>query len=331
MRRLEAHELTPEDDLLARVMQANPGREIRVPLGTRWGHQIIPAADENPLKTGEGLRVLALASWTLGFLAYDTLKAIEKRHPDKLNVVGLVTDDPLDPSAKISAQKRFWRYYDQPGQEDFELGIVESALRFGVPCYTGEVKNEYFRSKLAAWDPEVIVVSAFGQAIDGHIIRYPSSGIYNVHPSDLLHQHGAGPQPWEDLVERGAKTTRVTLHQVSETIDGGKIVGQSSLINVALADGKVSRDVRLVGEKNPVAGGPNGRRTHPPADRPKGIRPRRPGWGHRLRSGVSRAFQASAAGAHRPGVPGPLAAPAPGGRQVFGLIGDSAGIRLFYQ
>jgi len=70
--------------------------------------------------------------------------------------------------------------------------------------------------------------------------------------SDLLHGHGAGPQPWEDLVERRASSTRVTLHRVSPTIDDGDIVGQSPEINVRLPDGSVSNDVRMIGEKTLV-------------------------------------------------------------------------------
>lgn len=117
------------------------------------------------------------------------------------------------------------------------------------------MKNDYFRGKLAAWQPDLIMVSAFGQVIDAPIIGVPPYGIYNVHPSDLRHSHGAGPQPWEDLVERKANTTRVTLHKVSETIDEGQVVGVSPLINVRLEHGGVSQDVRLIGEKTllPVA------------------------------------------------------------------------------
>lgn len=68
--------------------------------------------------------------------------------------------------------------------------------------------------------------------------------------------YGAGPQPWEYLLERRAHTTRVTLQGVSETMDGGEIAGRSPLINVKLVDGTPSDDVRLVGEKTllPMAG-----------------------------------------------------------------------------
>ena len=249
MRKLEPEDLTAEEELLSTILKHNPGREIRIPVGPRWGRLILPAKGEHPDKSSEGLRVLAFCSWTLGFLSFETLKKMEREFSDKINLVGLVTDDPLDRDARISIKRRFWRYYDEHQRGEFELGIIESALTFGIPSYTGDVKNDYFRNIMARLDPQVIIVSAFGQAIDRPIIAFPPYGIYNVHPSDLGHHHGAGPQPWEDLIARKARTTRVTLHHVSEAIDTGLIVGESPPINVRLPDGESTDNVRLVGEK----------------------------------------------------------------------------------
>ena len=152
--------------------------------------------------------------------------------------------------------RRFWRYYAEPEREEYEWGMLHRALSLGIPCFTGEVKSDAFREMLTAWDPEAIVVAGFGQVIDEAIIGFPADGIYNVHPSDLLHGHGAGPQPWEDLVARKASSTRVTLHRVSPTIDDGDIVGRSPKINLRLPDGSASSDVRMIGEKALVAVSP---------------------------------------------------------------------------
>ena len=196
--------------------------------------------------------MLCFGSWTLGLMALEALLSLEASDAGKVTVVGLVTDDPLDADAKICVKRRFWRYYDEPEREDYEWGIVRRALSRGVPCYTGEVKCGAFGEILAKWDPEAIVMAAFGQVIDEEIIRFPAYGMYNVHPSDLLQGHGAGPQPWEDLVERKASSTRVTIHRVSPTVDDGDIVGQSSKINLRLPDGGLSDDVRMIGEKTLV-------------------------------------------------------------------------------
>jgi len=238
--------------LLHKVVDHVPGRTLHVPDKACWGELIEPAPGETPAKTPQGVKVVAICSWTLGFLAFETLKLMERRLPEKVNITGLVTDDPVDRHARISKKKRFWRYYSKTEQAEYERGILEAALTFGVPCYTGEVKCDYFRGLLARWNPDVIIVAAFGQRIDRPIIDYPCFGIYNVHPADLLHHHGAGPQPWEELLERQAQTTRVAIHQVSEEIDTGSVVGESPPINVRMRDGTLSDDVRMIGEKTLV-------------------------------------------------------------------------------
>ncbi len=242
-------ELSNRQEFLSSIKEHNKGRKISIPQGVKWGELILPAEDELENKNAEGLKVLAICSWTLGFLAFETLKLMERRLPGKLNLVGLVTDDPTDRNAKISQKRRFWRYYDKPHQEEFEQSIIESALTFGIPCYTGDVKSEFFRDLLADLNPDLTIVSGFGQIIDQPIIDYPANGIYNIHPADLLHHHGAGPQPWEDLIARKAETTRVTIHKVSTTIDSGDIVGQSSLINVRLKNNEFTDNVRMIGGK----------------------------------------------------------------------------------
>lgn len=245
-----------ENDLLARLTVEKPGRRINQVAGSRWGKLFLPDPEEIAGRPDQGLRVLCIGSWTLGLLAFETLVSLETKKPGGVNIVGLVTDDPLDADAKISVNKRFWRYYQEPEREKYEWGLLHRALSLGIPCYTGEVKSAAFREMLTTWGPEAIVVAAFGQVIDEAIIDFPCYGIYNVHPSDLLHCHGAGPQPWEDLIERKASSTRVTLHRVSPAIDAGDIVGQSPEINVRLPDGSVPSDVRMLGEKALVPVGP---------------------------------------------------------------------------
>ncbi len=246
---MQQYSMDYEKDLLSKLKVDNLGRDIFSLPECGWGHRVTPAPDENPNKTGNGLRVLVIGSWTLGMLAFDAIRELECEKPDKVNIVGLVTDDPLDPDAKISEHKRFWHYYGKHRQEIYEIHMLEKALNFGVPCFTGAVKSDVFRSLLDKWKPEAIVVAGFGQLIDSPIIRYPDYGIYNVHPADLRNGYGAGPEPWEDLVKRRAQTMRVSIHHVSEEIDSGTVVGVSPSINVRLAAGECTDDVRLIGEK----------------------------------------------------------------------------------
>jgi folate-dependent phosphoribosylglycinamide formyltransferase PurN len=227
----------------------NAKRKIIPVEGSRWGELIIPARNENPDKTDKGFRVLAITSFLLGYLLFETLKECEKRYPNRLNIVGLVTDDPANPYSKISIKRRIWRLFGRKEKVELEREMIESALTFGVPCYTGEVKSEYFRKLLKHWKPDAILVCVFGQIVDKPIIDYPKYGIYNFHPADLAHHHGAGPRPYEDLINRKATTSKVTIHQITEDVDAGHILCQSPLINVKLQDGKLTDKILVLDDK----------------------------------------------------------------------------------
>lgn len=232
-----------------RVLGENPDRWIEKILTSRWGRLVEPAPGEKQKRPSGGMRVMVIGSWTAGILLLKGLLHMEKEMPGKVQVVGLVTDDPHDPKAKISVKKRFWHYFTQKCRDDYEWEILHFALLEGIPCYTGEVKCEGFRDVLAKWNPDAIICAGFGQVIDEPIINYPAYGIYNMHPSDLLHHHGAGAQPWKDLYERHASTTRMTLHIMDTGVDTGDIVGQSPEINILTAEGNITDNHKAFLEK----------------------------------------------------------------------------------
>lgn len=247
-----------ENEKLVRYLVAldRPGRRFRAEDDTRWGGLLEPAPEEVPAGHGGGLRVALFGSWVFGYLVLDTLARYQLRYPGKLSLVGLVTDDPLNPDAKISLKKRIWHLLDLPYRVVNETTILESALSNGIPAYTGEVKVESFRRLLAAWRPDAILVCVFGQVIDARIIELPPMGIYNFHPSDLASGVGAGPAPYDDLAARDAPTGKWTVHHVTEEVDGGAIVGQSPPVNVRDAAGRLPASPQVVYEKLAEALGP---------------------------------------------------------------------------
>ncbi len=214
------------------VVLSKAGRKFTSEKDTRWGGLIEPAPTENPDKKDEGLRVVLFGSWDFGYLVLETLKEFENKYPGQLNLVGLVTDDPLNPDAKISLKKRIWHLLDVPHRLIDETIIIGSALKHGVPVYTGEIKVDSFHDILKKWNPDVILVCVFGQIIDSFAINLPRRGIYNFHPSDLSLHQGAGPAPYDDLLNRHAETGLWSVHYVSEEVDGGKVVGKSPDVKV---------------------------------------------------------------------------------------------------
>lgn len=232
------------------LIHDDQGRKIISQVGdSNWGQLILPSKTESINKTEDGFRILIFGSYMLGYLVTETIKEFEKQNPSRLNIVGLVTDDPASPDAKISVKRRVWRMFQEDEIIDIETATIESALKNGTPVYTGAVKTEYFRALLKKWKPDAIIVSVFGQLIDTPIINYPKYGIYNFHPADLLLGFGAGPQPYQDLINRNAKTSKLTIHHLTEDLDQGPILGQSPEVNVGSADGSLSKNILILDDQ----------------------------------------------------------------------------------
>ena len=231
------------------VVSHIPGRRFTSESDNRWGGLIEPATTENPNKTGAGLRVVLFASWDFGYLVLETLKQFENKYPDQLNLVGLVTDNPLNPDAKISLKKRIWSLLDMPYRVMDESFIIESGLNHGTPIYTGEIKVDSFRDLIEKWKPDTIIVCVFGQIIDSFLINLPPYGIYNFHPSDLAKNQGAGTAPYEDLAKRKSETGVWSVRHVNEEIDSGLVIGKSPQINVLNEKGELPADPVVVYHK----------------------------------------------------------------------------------
>ena len=208
----------------------------------RWGEFIEPSSDPRPAPSDTTFRVAVIASLPVGFLVLKTLLALAKCQPDKLYITCVLTDDPVNSDAKVSARKRIWHIYPENERRQIELQTVKAALSEGIPVYTGDIKQDWFRTALSELKPDAVLCCGFGQLIDAKFLKIPQLGVYNFHPSDLAQGHGAGPAPFEDCKARGASTTCWTVHLMNEAIDDGHIVGSSPPINIRTADGSFPDD-----------------------------------------------------------------------------------------
>lgn len=217
--------------------------------GLVWGGLYEPLhRKSNP---GKGLRTVIFGSTNAGVLVVDSLLRFEKNYPHLLNLVGVATDDPADPGTRISVNKRIWRYYNPDEICLLRDRMIDTSTDAGVPCYTGGVKTDYFRKVFTEWNPEIIIMCCFGQRIDDFIYTYPSLGMYNFHPSDLAGKIGAGPQPFHGAIDNGHKTSVMTVHQVTELIDHGPIIGNSPPVNICTASGDYPINILSLQEKIP--------------------------------------------------------------------------------
>jgi len=97
------------------------------------------------------------------------------------------------------------------------------AKREGIKVYQPlKVRDEEFVETLRAYNPDVMVVVAFGQIIPLSILEMPKYGCVNIHGSLLPKYRGAAPIQWAVL--DGEKETGITTILMDEGIDTGDIL-----------------------------------------------------------------------------------------------------------
>ena len=80
---------------------------------------------------------------------------------------------------------------------------------------------------LSNWDPDVIVVAAYGKILRSQILEFPRFGCVNVHASYLPRWRGASPI--QAAILNGDLTTGVTIMKMDEGIDTGDIITQKEI------------------------------------------------------------------------------------------------------
>lgn len=103
--------------------------------------------------------------------------------------------------------------------------VKRVALGHGIPV----LQPETFRggeavAALRAWEPELVVVAAYGKILPRAVLEVPAHGCVNVHGSLLPKYRGAAPIQWAIL--RGEAVTGITIMQMNERMDAGEILAQ---------------------------------------------------------------------------------------------------------
>lgn len=103
--------------------------------------------------------------------------------------------------------------------------IKEQALQLGLPILQPEkCRSESFLDELRAFDPDLVVVVAYGQILPKTLLEIPRLGCLNVHASLLPKYRGAAPIQWAILNDEAE--TGVTIMQMDPGLDTGPILAQ---------------------------------------------------------------------------------------------------------
>jgi len=96
---------------------------------------------------------------------------------------------------------------------------------------------------LAAWEPELAIVCAYGQLLSEAVLALPPLGCYNLHFSLLPRWRGASPVQAALLAGDGA--TGVSLQRMVLELDAGDVVAETAPLPIAPEDTAGSLGERL--------------------------------------------------------------------------------------
>jgi methionyl-tRNA formyltransferase len=106
--------------------------------------------------------------------------------------------------------------------------VKEAALRLGIPVIQPEkLRLPEAMTRLQDWNPDLIVVAAFGQILRSAVLDLPRLGCINVHGSLLPRWRGAAPI--QAAILAGDAETGITIMKMDPGIDTGPLLSQRSI------------------------------------------------------------------------------------------------------
>jgi methionyl-tRNA formyltransferase len=165
--------------------------------------------------------------------AVPTLEALVEAHQvvgvDRLQLVGVVTQPDREAGR---------------GRELRPSPFKEVALEHALPLFQPQtLRTREAVAHLAAWEPDVIVVAAFGQILRQDVLDLPTHGCLNVHASLLPRWRGAAPAVAAILA--GDEVTGVTIMKMDAGLDTGPILKKSEPETIGANDTRAELEKRL--------------------------------------------------------------------------------------
>ena len=108
--------------------------------------------------------------------------------------------------------------------------VKEVAVANNIPVLQPEriKKSPETLEVLREYNPDIIVVAAYGQIIQKEILELPEFGCINVHASLLPELRGASPI--QHAILEGHQKTGVTIMQMAEGLDTGDMISKTEVV-----------------------------------------------------------------------------------------------------
>ena len=106
--------------------------------------------------------------------------------------------------------------------------VKQEAERLGIPTFQPRrVREPESLQVLRDYEPDLIVVAAFGQILPKELLEMPRYGCINVHASLLPKYRGAAPIQWAIL--NGDAVAGVTIMRMDVGLDTGDMIAQREI------------------------------------------------------------------------------------------------------
>jgi methionyl-tRNA formyltransferase len=103
--------------------------------------------------------------------------------------------------------------------------VKERALDLDLPTFQPQkIRDDESIDTIRSWDPELIVVAAFGQILSLDILEIPTFGSINIHASLLPRWRGAAPI--QAAIFNGDEVTGISIMLMDEGLDTGPVLAQ---------------------------------------------------------------------------------------------------------
>lgn len=111
------------------------------------------------------------------------------------------------------------------GQKLAPSAVKAIAETLDLPVFQPEsMRSPEALAQLRTWQPDLMVVAAYGQILPKEVLAVPAKGCLNVHASLLPRWRGASPI--QAAIEAGDPNTGVTIMEMVYKLDAGPIVAQ---------------------------------------------------------------------------------------------------------
>lgn len=109
-----------------------------------------------------------------------------------------------------------------------QTAVKDVALKNNLPVYTPHnIKDPQVAEDLRQYEPDLVVVVAYGHLIPQQLLDIPKFGFINLHASILPKYRGAAPVPFAIL--NGESETGVTVFRLNNRFDEGDILEIASI------------------------------------------------------------------------------------------------------